>query len=129
MNNYIKSIFLLPLLCICYNNVYSFQGIQETDDAVVVTIQVPYNIDPNQITIDIQDRMLSVSGKMKAEREVSQEGYYQKVVGSSSFNRSLLLPCLVDNFSTSAELVGDRLIISMPKLKDNFAGIKVTRRE
>ena len=89
----------------------------QDDDNVIVKMKAP-SIDPEKIDIDIKDKTLRVCGKQKELKEVSKEGYYQKHASSSSFNRVISLPCLVDSQLTTAKIRDGILTITMPKIKD-----------
>jgi len=92
--------------------------VDQDNDNIIVTMNVPDDIDPDNIVIDIKDRRLHVYGKAEKKEEVRDEGFYKKEVRSSSFNRSVTLPCMVDDLATQAELHGEKLIITMPKIKE-----------
>lgn len=101
--------------------------VAQDNDNVIVTMKVPGDIDPNNIMVDIKDYTLHVYGKMEAKNEVKDEGFYKKEMSSSSFNRSVSLPCLVDDLATNAELSGDILVITMPKIKEEDRAVKKIR--
>jgi HSP20 family protein len=92
--------------------------IAQDDDNVIVTMNVPEDIDPDDIRIEIDGKTLYVFGARKTKKEVKNEGYYRSEMISSSFNRMASLPCFVKDESTKAEISGDILIITMPKIKE-----------
>jgi len=97
---------------------------------VIVSMNIPNNMDPDEIVVEIKDQQVRVYGKTGQQQEVREEGFYEKKVSSSSFNRSVSLPCEVDALGTRAELRDGLLIITMPKVAaedKSFQKIRVVR--
>jgi HSP20 family protein len=101
--------------------------VNQDNDNVIVTMAVPSGVDPENIVVDIKDQTLHVYGKSEAKTEMNEEGYYKKEMSSSSFNRSVSLPCLVNDLETTAELNGNVLVITMPKINEQDKAAKKIR--
>src|SRR5437588_10453119 len=67
----------------------------ETDDDFVLRADLP-GLSEQDVNIELQDNVLTVSGGRKAEHEERKEGYYRVERASGSFSRSLTLPEGVD---------------------------------
>ena len=90
--------------------------VTQDDKNVIVTMYIPNGIESDDINVEIKDKTLYVSGAGKSSTEVREEGYYHSAISSSSFNRAVSLPCLVDELGTIAEMNEGVLVITMPKI-------------
>lgn len=99
--------------------------ITQDNDNIYVKIEVPQAIATGDIVIEVNGTIVHVYGKTEHKQEINQDGFYKQEMSSSNFNRSISLPCLVDEHSTTAERKGNGLIIIMPKLK---AKVKAAHR-
>src|SRR3989337_1173369 len=64
----------------------------ESDDAYVLRADLP-GMDPSAVSIELQDRVLTISGERAAEHEI---GYHRVERAFGAFRRSLTLPEGVD---------------------------------
>jgi HSP20 family protein len=69
----------------------------------------------NDINIELEDNVLTVSGERKAEHEQRNEGYYRVERASGSFSRSLTLPEGVDASGIQASFDSGVLEVRIPK--------------
>ena len=67
----------------------------ETDDHFVLRADLP-GLAEEDVNIEVEDRVLTVSGERKAEHEASKEGYHRVERAFGTFSRSLTLPEGVD---------------------------------
>jgi len=89
----------------------------ETDDSFVLKADLP-GLDENDVKIEVEDGVLTVSGERKAEHEEKREGYYRVERAFGSFGRALTLPDGVDPEAVSANFDKGVLAIRIPKPED-----------
>src|SRR4051795_1717281 len=63
----------------------------ETDDQFVLKADLP-GLSEEDVHIEVEDGVLTVSGERKAEHEEKKEGYYRVERSFGAFRRSLTLP-------------------------------------
>src|SRR5689334_18174684 len=63
----------------------------EQDDEFVLRADLP-GVGKDDVKIELEDNVLTVSGERRAEHEERKEGYYRVERASGSFSRSLRLP-------------------------------------
>ena len=86
----------------------------EGDDNYVLRADLP-GLTQDDITIEFEDRTLTVSGERKAEHEVTKDGYVRVERAFGSFSRSLTLPQGVDPEALSASFDNGVLEVTIPK--------------
>jgi HSP20 family protein len=86
----------------------------ETEDALVVHADLP-GLERDDVTIEIKDGVLNVSGERKSEHTENTDGYYRVERGFGGFSRSLALPKGVDADQVTAEFDNGVLEIRIPK--------------
>ena len=86
----------------------------ETEDALVVHADLP-GLERDDVTIEIKDGVLNVSGERKSEHTEKTDGYYRVERGFGGFSRSLALPKGVDADQVTAEFDNGVLEIRIPK--------------
>jgi HSP20 family protein len=86
----------------------------ETDDQFILRADLP-GLSEKDVTIEIEERVLSVSGERKAEHEVAKEGYHRVERAFGQFSRSLTLPEGVDAESVTAGFDKGVLEVHIPK--------------
>jgi HSP20 family protein len=67
----------------------------ETDDHYVLRADLP-GLSEEDINVQLEDNVLTISGERKSDHEQQQEGYYRLERAFGSFSRSLTLPEGVD---------------------------------
>src|SRR5436190_21184823 len=75
----------------------------ETEDHFVLRADLP-GLSENDVNIELEDSVLTISGERKAEHEERKEGYYRVERASGSFSRSLTLPEGINPQSVRASL-------------------------
>jgi HSP20 family protein len=86
----------------------------ETDDHFVLRADLP-GLGEDDVAIELEDNVLTVSGERKAEHEDTREGFYRLERASGAFRRSLTLPDGVDAEGISAKFDKGVLEIRIPK--------------
>lgn len=90
--------------------------VKETKDAVVVKAELP-GVAEEDITVEVSDGVMTISGEKKGEKEEEREGYYYKESFSGAFSRSISLPAEVKAEKTEAEMDNGVLMITVPKVE------------
>jgi HSP20 family protein len=86
----------------------------ETDDAFVIRADLP-GLSESDVSIELEDNVLTVSGERKVEHEDKREGFYRVERSYGSFSRSLTLPKGVDPEAVTASFDRGVLEVRVPK--------------
>ena len=86
----------------------------ETDEHFVLRADLP-GLTESDVTIELEDNVLSVSGERKAEHESKGEGFYRVERAFGSFSRSLTLPKGIDPEAVTAAFENGVLEVRVPK--------------
>ena len=86
----------------------------ETDNEFVLRADLP-GLSEDDVNIEVEDNVLTISGERKAEHEERKEGYYRIERSCGSFRRSLTLPEGVDPEAVKANFDHGVLEIHVPK--------------
>jgi HSP20 family protein len=86
----------------------------EADDHFVLKADLP-GLAEEDVTIEIQDNVLTISGSREAEHERKEQGWYRLERSYGSFNRSLTLPEGVDADKVEASFDRGVLELRIPK--------------
>jgi HSP20 family protein len=86
----------------------------ETEDQFVLKADLP-GLAEEDVHIDVEDDVLTVSGERKAEHEDKREGYVRVERSYGAFRRSLTLPEGVEPEAVSASFQRGVLEIRIPK--------------
>ncbi len=86
----------------------------ETEDDFVLKADLP-GLTENDVNIELESNVLTVSGERKVEHEERKEGYYRVERASGSFSRSLTLPEGVNPEAVKASFDRGVLEIRIPK--------------
>lgn len=89
--------------------------LRETPDSYVVQMDLP-GLEKSDISIEVRDRVLAVSGSRKHSTEKKKdEKILMQERSVNSFSREVVLPKSVDTDSVSAEYKAGVLTITLPK--------------
>jgi HSP20 family protein len=88
--------------------------VRETDDAVVVTMDLP-GVDKQDVDITITDDELRVAAERKTETEVSEKDYHKQERTYRMFERMVKLPVAVKIDEATAKLADGVLEVTLPK--------------
>jgi HSP20 family protein len=86
----------------------------ETDTHFVLRADLP-GLTEEDVSIELEDNVLTVAGERKAEHEAKKEGYYRVERSFGQFRRSLTLPEGVDAESIAATFDNGVLEVRIPK--------------
>jgi HSP20 family protein len=86
----------------------------ETDDAFVLRADLP-GLSEQDVNIELEDNVLTISGERKAEHEQKGEGYYRLERAWGAFSRSLTLPDGVEAEGIKAGFDAGVLEVRIPK--------------
>lgn len=90
----------------------------EEGDNLVMKMKVP-GFTQNELNIELQDGVLTISGDKKSEEEQTDNTkmYYRKMT-SQTFSRSVRLPTPVNNENINAKLKDGLLHVTMSKTQE-----------
>ena len=100
--------------------------VTEDDEAFHVTVELP-GLDEKDVAVSLTERVLSISGEKKAEKEDKTKNSYRRERAYGSFRRVLEIPADVDAERIEARFKKGVLSIALPKSKE--AREKVTKIE
>jgi len=86
----------------------------ETESHFVLTADLP-GLTEEDVNIEVDDRVLTVSGERKAKHESSKDGYHRVERAFGTFSRSLTLPKGVNAEAVEAAFEHGVLEIRIPK--------------
>jgi HSP20 family protein len=86
----------------------------ETDEHFVLKADLP-GITENDVNIEVENNVLTVSGERKTEHEAKHEGYYRLERATGAFARSLTLPEGIDAAAVTAAFDNGVLEVRIPK--------------
>jgi HSP20 family protein len=86
----------------------------ETEGEIVVSVDLP-GVDEDQVTIEVEDSMLTISGQRERENDVQEDRYYRFERRVGSFSRSITLPQGVSDVDINADFKDGVLDIHIPK--------------
>src|SRR3954470_13309187 len=86
----------------------------ETETHFVLTADLP-GLTESDVNIEVDDRVLTVSGERKAKHESTKDGYHRVERAFGTFSRSLTLPKGVNAEAVEAAFENGVLEIRIPK--------------
>jgi HSP20 family protein len=86
----------------------------ETEQDFVLRADLP-GLTENDVKIELEDNVLTISGERKAEHEQRKEGFYRLERASGMFSRSLTLPEGVNAEAVAASFDRGVLEVRIPK--------------
>ncbi len=92
--------------------------LSETDDAFRIRLDVP-GMTKEDITINLQNNTLTVSGERTTERKEEDEEYVRVERAFGNFHRTFTLPDAVDPESVEAAYEDGVLTINVPKTEES----------
>jgi HSP20 family protein len=88
--------------------------VSETEDALLLHFDLP-GISQNDISVELNDNVLTVSGQRERKHEVSKDTYYRFERRFGAFSRSVTLPAGVSEDDISATYENGVLEVRVPK--------------
>jgi HSP20 family protein len=86
----------------------------ESDDSITLKAELA-GMDPADISIEVQDNVLTVSGERRFQEEVKEDKYYRIERRYGSFSRSIALPQTADEAKIQAKYENGVLEVTVPK--------------
>jgi HSP20 family protein len=86
----------------------------ETEDHFILRADLP-GLTDKDVSIELEDNVLTVSGERQAEHEETKQGYFRVERATGRFSRSLTLPEGVDAESVQASFENGVLEVRIPK--------------
>ena len=86
----------------------------DDDDKIVIKAELP-GMDKKDISVDIEDRVLTLSGERNYDNEVKEENYYRRERTTGKFKRAFNLPADVDADQIKADFKDGVLNVEIPK--------------
>ena len=100
--------------------------VHETENEVVATCDIPGLEKKEDVNIDIDNNVLTISGSINRTNEIKEESMYRKERYVGRFHRSISLPSPVSDEGIKATYKNGILKVKMPKLaKENKKKIDV----
>jgi HSP20 family protein len=90
--------------------------IYETDDALVLKAELP-GVSKDDVSIEIHNNTLILRGERKHEAEVKEDHYHRVERSYGTFQRSFVLPTMVDQEKVQASYHDGILELRLPKLE------------
>jgi HSP20 family protein len=88
--------------------------VSETKDEIVVTAEMP-GMKKEDITLSVQDNVITLSGEKKSEEEKKDANFYRLERSFGSFCRSFTLPTPVEADKIKASFKDGILKVTLPK--------------
>ena len=88
--------------------------VREDDKQIVIEAELP-GIDEKNVSVTLQDGVLTVRGEKKFEKKEEQENYHMMERRYGSFMRSMRLPDTVDEENISAKIDKGVLTVTVAK--------------
>ncbi len=89
-------------------------SINQKDNAYIIKADLP-GMDKNAINIEINGRLLTISGERKGEKTKQDKGFYRQELSYGAFSRSVMLPEDSKTNQITSEYKNGVLTITIPK--------------
>ena len=86
----------------------------DDDDKIVIKAELP-GMEKKDISVDIENRVLTLSGERNYDNEVKEENYYRRERATGRFKRVFNLPADVDSDQIKADFKDGVLKVEIPK--------------
>lgn len=100
------------------------------EDKENVYVETPLaGVDPEKVSISIENDVLTIEGKNERKTEVEDKKFYRKEVSYGSFHRAVALPSAVNGDNAKATYKNGVLKITVPKqerVKPKSVKVEVT---
>ncbi len=93
----------------------------ETDDALILKAELA-GFSKADVSVEIKDRALLLTGSRPREREVNEDRYHCLEWATGTFQRGFLLPALVDQENVSASCNDGVFKLRLPKVRHTTVG-------
>lgn len=89
----------------------------ETDDSLVLKTDLP-GLSEEDVTVEVQDNVLTISGERRDEQERKEDGYHRIERSFGQFSRSVTVPDGIDESKVTATFNYGVLEVRIPKPED-----------
>lgn len=86
----------------------------ETDDSLMLKADLP-GLTEDDVSVEVQDHVLTVSGERRADHEEHEEGYHRIERAYGHFTRTVTLPEGIDQDAVTANFDNGVLEVRIPK--------------
>jgi HSP20 family protein len=121
LQNHINNLFNEPFIrsareddALSLGSWYPAVDMFENDDKIVIKAELP-GVDKKDISVDVKDKVLTLSGERNYDNEVKEENYYRRERACGKFKRAFNLPVDVDPDMIKADFKDGVLRVEMPK--------------
>jgi HSP20 family protein len=90
----------------------------EKDDKVLIKAELP-GLDKKDVSLDLQNGVLTLKGERKHDNEVKEESFYRREMCYGKFVRSFSLPVDIDADQIKAEFQNGLLTVEIPKPEEH----------
>ena len=97
-----------------YGDMVPHVEVSDDEKSYEISAELP-GVDEKDVSVSLQDHVLTVSGEKKSEREEEKKGYLMSERRYGSFRRSFRVPDDVDENKISAKFDKGVMTISLPK--------------
>jgi len=91
--------------------------IYETDKAIVLKVELP-GIKKEEVSVSIENNLLTIHGERKFQEETKRENYYRVERNYGEFFRSFTLPNYIEPAKILAEFKEGLLVVNLPKREE-----------
>jgi HSP20 family protein len=91
--------------------------VSETKDAVVVKAEIP-GVEQKDISVSLQDQVLTIKGEKHQEKEEKDETYHRVERSWGAFARAFRMPAAVAGDKVTASFKDGTLTITLPKVPE-----------
>lgn len=91
--------------------------VYERDQALILKAELP-GFSKDDVQVDIKDNVLTLKGERKREQDVKEEQYHRVERMFGAFQRSFVLPALVDADKAEATFKDGVLELKLPKAEE-----------
>lgn len=88
--------------------------VYDDTDSIIIKAELP-GVDKKHISVDVKDRVLTLSGERSEEKKVKEDNYYRRERSFGRFERSFTLPGEIDPDKIKADFKDGVLKIEIPK--------------
>jgi len=92
-------------------------NIKETNEDFVLELAIP-GMKKSDFTIDVENKILSISSEVKHENEDTNANYTRREFGYSSFKRTFTLPDSIESDKVKATYKDGILMVVLPKREE-----------
>ena len=94
--------------------------LSETEDEIRIRAELP-GMDEKDITVELEENMLVISGERKQEKETTKRNYHVSEMSYGGYHRSIPLPAGIDRDKARARFKRGVLTLTLPKSDQDLA--------